>query len=91
MKWKILCGSCTRDCRRPPQPSQIRAELLPDVLFLSNRYVVSFVMPSKYKTKADLPEPNNPNLRLREVDAHTVAAIAWRYGLVLTVLHSFFL
>ena len=40
------------------------------------------MMPSKYKTKADLPEPKNPNLRLREVEAHTVAAIAWRCGLV---------
>ena len=50
---------------------------------------MSFVMPSKYKTKADLPEPKNPGLRLREVEAHTVAAIAWRYGLMLTALHSF--
>ena len=42
------------------------------------RYVVSFVMPSKYKTKQDLPKPRNPNLSLREVDSQTVAAIAWR-------------
>jgi len=44
------------------------------------KYVVSFVMPSKYKTKDDLPRPRNPNLRLREVGPHTVAAIAWRGG-----------
>ena len=42
------------------------------------RYVVSFVMPSKYKTKDDLPKPRNPNLSLREVESHEVAAIAWR-------------
>ena len=42
------------------------------------RYVVSFVMPSKYKTKDDLPKPRNPSLSLREVESHEVAAIAWR-------------
>ncbi|CAL5219370.1 g1190 [Coccomyxa viridis] len=44
------------------------------------KYVVSFVMPSKYKTKDDLPKPRNPNLSLREVESHEVAAIAWRGG-----------
>jgi hypothetical protein len=35
-------------------------------------------MPTKYKTKDDLPKPKNPNLRLSKVEGHKVAAIAWR-------------
>jgi hypothetical protein len=42
-----------------------------------NKYVISFVMPSKY-TKDTLPRPNNENVRIKEVPAQTFAAYAWR-------------
>lgn len=44
------------------------------------KYVVSFTMPTKYKTTGDLPEPKNPNIRLRGVPGAKVAAISWRGG-----------
>lgn len=45
-------------------------------------------MPSKYKTKEDLPKARNPNLEFREVGSHTVAAIAWRWGRHSSSLHA---
>ena len=40
------------------------------------KYVVSFVMPSKY-TMESLPEPLDSDIRLREVAAHKIAAIRY--------------
>jgi hypothetical protein len=40
---------------------------------------MAFVLPSKYKALADLPKPNNPAVKLREVPERTVAAL--RFGL----------
>jgi hypothetical protein len=37
-------------------------------------YVVSFTMPAKY-TLETLPEPNNPQIKVRETPAHTAAVI----------------
>ncbi|KAI9356572.1 SOUL heme-binding protein-domain-containing protein [Zopfochytrium polystomum] len=34
---------------------------------------MAFVMPSKYKTIADLPVPVDPSIKLRDIPAHTVA------------------
>ena len=45
---------------------------------LIGRYIVSFTMPAKYKSTEDLPEPKNPNVRLREVPGAKMAAISWR-------------
>lgn len=42
-----------------------------------NKYVISFVMPSKY-TKDTLPRPNNDNVKIKEIPAQTFAAYAWR-------------
>lgn len=39
-------------------------------------YVVSFLMPSKY-TRQTLPEPLDPNIRIREIPAQTIAAIRY--------------
>ncbi|GAB4823358.1 hypothetical protein N2152v2_010404 [Parachlorella kessleri] len=39
-------------------------------------YKVSFIMPSKY-TKDTLPRPNNPNVHIKEVPGHTMAAITF--------------
>lgn len=41
-----------------------------------DRYVVSFIMPSKY-TMETLPQPNNPAVTLRRVPARTVAALRY--------------
>jgi len=41
------------------------------------RYVVSFVMPSKY-TQETLPKPNNENVKIKEVPERTFATYAWR-------------
>ena len=41
------------------------------------RYVVSFVMPSKY-TKESLPRPNNKNVNIKEIPERAFATIAWR-------------
>ncbi|GBF93060.1 hypothetical protein Rsub_05671 [Raphidocelis subcapitata] len=38
---------------------------------------MSFVMPSKY-TKETLPRPNDPSVEIKEVPAHTVAALTFR-------------
>ena len=38
-----------------------------------------FVMPSKFKTLADLPVPNDPRVRLIEVPARTVAVAAFSW------------
>ena len=43
----------------------------------SCRYVVSFVMPSKY-TKETLPKPNNENVKIKEIPERTFATYAWR-------------
>lgn len=43
----------------------------------SDEYTISFIMPSKY-TKSTLPTPNNDNVKIREVPARTLAALAWR-------------
>ncbi|KAL3142827.1 hypothetical protein ABBQ38_003122 [Trebouxia sp. C0009 RCD-2024] len=43
------------------------------------RYVVSFVMPSKY-TKDTLPKPNNDNVKIKEIPERTFATFAWRGG-----------
>lgn len=40
------------------------------------RHTVSFVMPSEY-TMDSLPRPNNPEVVLREVPAHRVAAVSF--------------
>jgi hypothetical protein len=40
---------------------------------------MAFVLPSKYKTLADLPKPNNPLVKLRQIPERTVAAL--RFGL----------
>jgi hypothetical protein len=42
-----------------------------------DEYTISFIMPSKY-TRATLPTPNNDNVKIREVPARTLAALAWR-------------
>jgi hypothetical protein len=39
-------------------------------------YRVTFMMPSKYRMET-LPEPVNPAIQLREVPAHTVAALGY--------------
>ncbi|KAK9819661.1 hypothetical protein WJX72_000877 [[Myrmecia] bisecta] len=41
------------------------------------KYRVSFIMPSKY-TKETLPKPKNSNISIKEVPAHTLAALSWR-------------
>ena len=41
------------------------------------RYLVSFVMPSKY-TRETLPKPNNENVKIKEVPKRTFATYAWR-------------
>lgn len=43
------------------------------------KYVVSFVMPSKY-TKDTLPKPNNENVKIKAVPERTFATFAWRGG-----------
>lgn len=43
------------------------------------KYVVSFVMPSKY-TKETLPTPNNDNVKIKEIPERTFATYAWRGG-----------
>jgi hypothetical protein len=40
---------------------------------------MAFVLPSKYKTLADLPQPNDPRVTLRVVDARTVAALRFTW------------
>ena len=45
--------------------------------YLSCRYTISFVMPSKY-TKETLPRPGNENVKIREVPERTFASFAWR-------------
>lgn len=42
----------------------------------ATRWRIHFVMPSAYKL-ADLPKPRDPEVRLREVPAHQVAAITF--------------
>ena len=41
------------------------------------RYTVSFVMPSKY-TKDTLPKPKTDSVAIKEIPAHTLAALTWR-------------
>lgn len=41
-----------------------------------DNYVVSFLMPSKY-TRQTLPEPVDPNIRIREIPSQTIAAIRY--------------
>ena len=41
-----------------------------------DNYVVSFLMPSKY-TRQTLPEPVDPNVRIREIPSVTIAAIRY--------------
>ncbi|KAK9865342.1 hypothetical protein WJX84_002543 [Apatococcus fuscideae] len=41
------------------------------------RYTVSFVMPSKY-TKESLPKPKTDSVAIKEIPAHTLAALTWR-------------
>jgi len=60
-----------------------------------DNYMVSFVMPSKY-TRQTLPEPLDPNVRIREIPAQTIAAIrysgSWsrkRYEAKKTLLEQF--
>ncbi|DBA76780.1 hypothetical protein WJX79_005523 [Trebouxia sp. C0005] len=43
------------------------------------KYLVSFVMPSKY-TQETLPKPNNENVKIKEVPKRTFATYAWRGG-----------
>jgi hypothetical protein len=43
---------------------------------------MAFVLPSKYKMLADLPKPNNPAVKLRQVPERTAAAL--RFGLYST-------
>jgi len=40
------------------------------------KYVVSFLMPSKY-TMESLPEPLNPDVKLRQIPAHKMAAVRY--------------
>jgi SOUL heme-binding protein len=40
---------------------------------------MAFVLPSKYKLLSDLPKPNNPLVKLREVPERTVAALRFGY------------
>ena len=47
---------------------------------LTCRRTMQFVMPSKY-TRETLPKPNNPNVQIREVAGHDVAASTWRWVL----------
>jgi hypothetical protein len=42
-----------------------------------NQWQVQFVMPSSYRLST-LPKPNNPNIHLREIKAHT--ALAFRFS-----------
>lgn len=42
------------------------------------RYKVAFVMPSKYKSSKELPKPKNAAVQLKDIPAHTLAAISWR-------------
>lgn len=42
------------------------------------KYKVAFVMPSKYKSSSELPKPKNAAVQLKNVPAHTLAAISWR-------------
>jgi hypothetical protein len=39
---------------------------------------MAFVLPSKYKALSDLPKPNNPAVKLRQIPERTVAAL--RFG-----------
>jgi hypothetical protein len=55
-----------------------RESLDGSAVFVHARFVVSFMMPPKYRSTAELPQPKNPALRLREVPAQTLAVIAWR-------------
>ena len=36
------------------------------------------MMPHKYRSVAELPKPNNPAVRLREVPEQTMAVVSWR-------------
>ena len=54
--------------------SPVKAEMAGDL------FKVAFIMPSKYKTVADLPKPANENVVIREEPARDLAVIAWRYA-----------
>lgn len=42
------------------------------------RYKIAFMMPSKYRSKEDLPKPKNAAIQFKEIPAHVLAAISWR-------------
>ena len=42
------------------------------------RYKIAFVMPSKYKSSAELHKPKNAQVTLKDMPSHTFAAISWR-------------
>ncbi|KAL4858474.1 Heme-binding-like protein [Chlorella vulgaris] len=52
--------------------SPVTAEMAP-----GNVFHVSFIMPSKY-TMATLPKPVNPDVKIKEMKARTMAALTWR-------------
>ena len=72
----LLIGCCSEDfakCIICISCSMVIAE----VKSVCCRYLVSFVMPSKY-TRETLPKPNNENVKIKEVPKRTFATYAWR-------------
>lgn len=64
-----------------PGPSEKIAMTAPVVMSAGGPSVgtMRFVLPSKYKTLADLPKPNDPRVRLVEVPARQMAATAFSW------------
>jgi hypothetical protein len=71
--------SMTAPVTMAPTPEQIAPEKIAMTApVMMGAGTMAFVLPSKYKSVSDLPKPNNPLVKLREVPERTVAAL--RFG-----------